>query len=262
MKKCRCYLLTLLLFFPSFVVSAEQVLIFAASSMASALSQLIEQYKKETGKDIQVSYGASSTLARQLSHGAPADIFISANEKWMNYVIENKSVNSLSVSPWLSNSLVLIAHNATILPNVLKKEDIVRYIDDSRLAIAHPAHVPAGIYSKKALQSLGIWNDLQDKLAFSNSARATLALVERQEAQLGIVYLSDALASNKVKIISNIPAKSHDNIIFPIARTHSTNLAADEFFKYLNSNYAHNILLKNGFSPLAKDQTINAINAS
>ncbi len=265
-------LITLLFALTSISVSAnESVLVYAASSMNTALTDIVNQYKQETGKNITVSYGASSSLARQIIYGAEADIFISANEQWMRYLVKHRAVIPESVIPWLNNSLVLIKptqqkdlskakqqdkKNTLNEKDVFSYKNIKRLLADGKIAMSDPSHVPAGIYAKEALVSLKLWNYLQGNFALTNSARATLALVERGEAPLGIVYLTDALASKKVEILAHFPATSHAKIIFPMALVNNADEEAVRFFDFLQSQTALNIVTRYGFtlSPLPKDE--------
>lgn len=257
MRRSWRYILIFLMFPSFFALSNDRVLVFAASSMASALNQITQAYKQETGKEVRISYGGSSTLARQLQHGAPADIFISANQQWMNYAIDKQLIDKASHSPWLKNTLVLISGDRQSKEIKLKQEDILNALGKGRFAIAHPSHVPAGIYGKQALENLMLWPALKDKVAFSNSVRGTLALVERQEAPLGIVYFSDSKASSKVKILAKIPEELHEPIIFPKAKTKTAGKNADAFFLYLDSSTAQKILMENGFMFMTQKSVIN-----
>ncbi|WP_407333727.1 molybdate ABC transporter substrate-binding protein [Enterovibrio sp. 27052020O] len=235
------------LFTNSVAASDNRVLVFAASSTTTALNLIAHEYKRETHHEITISYASSSALARQLAFGAPADIYISANEKWMNYALSEGAIKTDSVSPWVENALVLIAHQDDMASISLTPEALLHTIGSSRIAISDPSHVPAGIYAKEALQSLGLWNALQNKMAFSNSVRATLALVERGEAPLGIVYRSDAMASPSVRVVADIPNDTHTPIVFPKALTREATASAQPFFAYLDSTQARAILRDNGF---------------
>ncbi|KKD59813.1 molybdenum ABC transporter substrate-binding protein [Grimontia sp. AD028] len=237
--------LTLLLSSPAF--AREEVLVFAASSMTTALNDIVDQYELETGKKVVVSYASSSALARQLAYGAPADIYISANEKWMAYVVEQGVIEPSAVMPWVRNQLVIVAGRDGKTLDGLNQQDLVAAIGNSRLAMSDPGHVPAGIYAKESLETLGFWGSVKSKLALSNSVRATLALVERGEAPLGIVYFSDANASSQVKIAAEIPANTHAPIVFPKALTKEANAEAEAFFRFLDSDAATKIVTNNGF---------------
>ncbi len=265
------YLIVVSFVFISFSASArDTVLVYAASSMNSALTAVVNQYKQETGKEITVSYGASSSLARQIIYGAHADIFISANEQWMRYLVQHRAIAPESVIPWLNNSLVLIKPTLAKLTShtsqqskktarnnkeVFAYSNIKRLLGHGKIALSDPSHVPAGIYAKQALVSLKLWNLLQGNFALTTSARATLALVERGEAPLGIVYLTDALASNKVQIVANFPASAHSKIIFPMALVKNAHQDAVQFFDFLKSQNALDIVIRFGFTlPRTSDE--------
>ncbi|PCS21810.1 molybdate ABC transporter substrate-binding protein [Candidatus Enterovibrio escicola] len=236
--------------------SRDKVLVFAASSMATALNKIVQTYQDETGHVILLSYASSSALARQLAYGAPADIFISAHEKWMDYAVKQGVINVSTLTPWVENSLVVVADNRQSLPFRLTPDNMLKVIGQRRLAIGDPRHVPSGIYTKEALVSLNLWNALKNKLAFSNSVRATLALVERGEAPLGIVYRSDALASSFVEVVAVIPDGTHTPIIFHKAITCNASESTVAFFEYLTSTYANSVLTGNGFILIGiKNQT-------
>lgn len=251
MRGYWCYLISLSMLFSPLAIGREKVLIFAASSMASALNQIAEKFQQSTGEEVTLSYGASSALARQLAHGAPADIYISANQKWMQYAVEQHTIDESTLSPWLNNTLVVIASHTDAKIINFTAADMVSRLGNSRLAIANPQYVPAGIYAKEALETGGLWEALKGKLALSNSARATLALVEREEAPLGIVYFTDAIASSKVAIVARIPEGIHDRIVFPKAMTKRAKKGSERFFAYLDSAQAQRILLDNGFMLLS-----------
>ena len=251
----KIYGLFFLILFSPFGFSKERVLVFAASSMASALDEITKEYKKETGEKVTVSYGASSALSRQLVQGSPADIFISANQGWMDYAIENKVINEKTHTPWLKNTLVLISGEPSLKRININEKEIAAALGDSRMAIAHPQHVPAGIYAKNALNYFQLWSVFENKMAFSNTVRGALVLVERQEAPLGIVYYSDAKASSKVNIVARFPSVAHEEIIYPIAMTSSARPSTQAFFDFLHSQKAQEILINNGFfvMPLIKE---------
>lgn len=229
------------------VSANDNVLVFAASSMTTALNEIARDYMASSDNNVTLSFASSSALARQLAYGAPADIFISANEKWMDYAESEGVVRSASVQDWVENKLVLIAGKQETTPVALKPDAVLLALGDSRLALADPNHVPAGIYGKESLQRLGLWPVLKDKLAFSNNVRATLALVERGESNLGIVYHSDAKASSRVAIAAMLPDDSHAPIVFPKALTNEASKAAEDFFHYLDSPQAKAVLVANGF---------------
>ncbi len=147
------------------------------------------------------SFASSSTLARQIEAGAPADLFISADQKWMDYAVDKKAIDTATRQTLLGNSLVVVAPKASEQKDftIDSKTNWTSLLNGGRLAVGDPEHVPAGIYAKEALQKLGAWDTLSPKLAPAEDVRGALALVERNEAPLGIVYGSDAVASKGVK---------------------------------------------------------------
>ena len=184
-----------------------KVTVFAAASLTNAMQDIAKEYKKEKGVEVVSSFASSSTLARQIEAGAPADLFISADQKWMDYAVEKKSIDTASRATLLGNSLVVVAPKASAQDeiDISDKTDWTSLLKGGRLAVGDPEHVPAGIYAKEALQKLGAWETLSPKLAPAEDVRGALALVERSEAPLGIVYGSDAVASKGVKVVGTFP---------------------------------------------------------
>lgn len=167
------------------------------------MQDIATAYKKEKNVDVVSSFASSSTLARQIEAGAPVDLFISADQKWMDYAVEKKSVDTATRETLLGNSTVVVAPKDSAQGdiNISKETPWIRLLNGGRLAVGDPAHVPAGIYAKEALQKLGAWASLSPNLAPAEDVRGALALVERNEAPLGIVYGSDAVASKGVKVV-------------------------------------------------------------
>jgi molybdate transport system substrate-binding protein len=200
--------------------AGEPVTVFAAASLTDAFERVGALYEERTGRPIRFSFAASSTLARQIEAGAPAQIFASANERWMDYLADAALIEADSrVSP-IGNRLVLIAPTDTPLDEVAVEPslDLAGLIEDGeRIAIGDPDHVPAGLYARDALESLGLWGEAEGLLARTADVRAALALVETGEAPLGIVYATDAAASDRVKVIGRFPADSHAPITYPFA---------------------------------------------
>ncbi|CDH26200.1 molybdate ABC transporter substrate-binding protein [Xenorhabdus bovienii] len=233
--------------------SAEKVTVFAAASLTNALNDIAAQYKKEQQGDIVASYASSSTLARQIEQGASADIFISADQQWMDYAAGKKLIAENTRHTLLGNQLVLIAPKESKLDKI----DIDRetkwksLLADGRLAVGDPDHVPVGIYAKESLQSLGAWEAVNPLMARTNNVRSGMALVERAEVPLGIVYGSDAVASKKVKVVGIFPSESHKPVEYPIAiiKGHE-NQAVRDFYDYLKTPEAAVIFKRYGFSPL------------
>lgn len=233
-------------------VAADNITVFAAASLTNALQDIATQY--EQGKSVKIvsSFASSSTLARQIEQGAPADLFISADQQWMDYAVDKKTVDESTRYTLLGNDLVLIAP-AEVKPQpvaISKTTDWKTLLNGQRLAVGDPDHVPAGIYAKEALQHLGAWDTLSPVMARANNVRAALALVERNEAPYGIVYGSDAVASNKVTVVGTFPADSHKPVEYPMAMVKQHNSAAvSAFFQYLKGPEAAAIFKRYGFAP-------------
>ncbi|QUG76618.1 molybdate ABC transporter substrate-binding protein [Erwinia sp. E602] len=233
-------------------LAADNITVFAAASLTNALQDIATQY--EQGKTVKIvsSFASSSTLARQIEQGAPADLFISADQQWMDYAVDKKSVEVATRFTLLGNELVLVAPTAAKPQpvSISKTTDWKSLLKGQRLAVGDPDHVPAGIYAKEALQKLGAWDELSPLMARSNSVRAALALVERDETPYGIVYGSDAVASQKVTVVGTFPADSHKPVEYPMAvvRDHN-NASVTDFYNYLKGPQAAVIFKKYGFTP-------------
>ena len=233
--------------------AVEKVTVFAAASLANAVDEIVVEYKKEHKGDIVTSYTSSSTLARQIEQGAPADIFISADQRWMNYLADKKMIVADSRVTLLANKLVLIAPVSSKLDKVVidKNTDWLALLAGGRLSVGDPDHVPAGLYAKQAFESFGQWDKVLPVLARTDNVRSALLLVERQEAPLGVVYGSDAVVSEKVKVVSEFPVGSHDPVEYPLAIVvDHKNDDVVAFYQYLQSPKAKEIFIKYGFSPL------------
>ena len=236
----------------------EKLRIYAASSMTNATNALIEGFQKRHLIDITPVYASTSSLVRQIERGAPADIFISANEKWMDYLIDKGTVLSDNVTSLCENELVLIAPNNYKLDNVQKlsplfdissKDEWKKKLVGERLAIGNVQSVPAGIYAKEALEHLMVWHTVEERLAPTNNVRMALALVERGEAAMGIVYKTDAILSDQVQIMATFSQDSHSEIRYPVAKVSNSKMA-DNFYAYLNSAEAISILNSFGFKTI------------
>ncbi|MEI6858699.1 MAG: molybdate ABC transporter substrate-binding protein [Shewanella sp.] len=237
------------------VIAEERVLIFAAASLTNALTEVGDIFKADseanpTAINPVFSFASSSTLARQISEGAPAQIYLSANQKWMDYLVTQKAVAVESRVTLLRNSLVLIAPNSSPVNSVTLTNmwNITKAVGDSRIAVGDPDHVPAGRYAKQALSSLGLWQQAMPLLARANDVRGALALVERGESPFGIVYATDAQIAKKVKVVATFPASSHKSIEYPLAMVNSKATAATTaFYQYLQTETAPVVFIKYGF---------------
>jgi molybdate transport system substrate-binding protein len=228
----------------------RDVLVFAAASLKNALDEANSLFLFENGSGVRVSYGASSALAKQIESGAPADVFISADLDWMDYVAERKLIKPDTRAKFLGNRLVLVANaDSKILLTIGPNFPLAQALGNNRLAMADPSAVPAGKYGKAALEKLGVWDSVAGKIAPAQDVRAALVLVSRGEAPLGIVYQTDAAADKNVKVIATFPESSHPPIIYPMAiLAGSTNGVAPVYVQYLLSPKAEPFFEKRGFS--------------
>jgi molybdate transport system substrate-binding protein len=228
----------------------QKLIVFAAASLKDALDEANLTYQRKTGQETATSYAASSTLAKQIEAVAPADIFISADLDWMDYLAKRNLIKPESRANLLGNRLVLIASvNSSAQPGIAPNFPLAQALGNGRLAIADPNGVPAGRYAKSALESLGVWSSLADRLAPAENVRATLTLVSRGEAPLGIVYQTDANFDKGVKIVGTFPENTHPPIIYPIAIVAtSTNLGAPGYVAFLKSPTARPVFEKQGFT--------------
>lgn len=204
---------------PAVSLAQEKVVVFAAASLKNAVDEIVEDWEARTGKTAAVSYAGSSTLAKQIEQGAPADIFISADLDWMGYLSAKGLTVKESERVLLGNRLVLVApagsnSEAIITPGF----DLAGVLGDGRLAMANVDAVPAGKYGKAALETLGVWGSVSGRVAQADNVRAALALVAAGEAPLGIVYETDAAAEPAVRILDRFPEDSHPPIRYPVAR--------------------------------------------
>lgn len=228
----------------------NDVVVFAAASLKNALDAINAQWQKETGKKAVISYAASSALAKQIEQGAPAQIFISADLDWMDYVAQKNLIKPETRSNLLGNRIVLIAAKDKAQPVDIKAGfDLAKVLGDGRLSMANVESVPAGKYAKAALEKLGVWASVSSKVAQAENVRAALLLVSRGEAPAGIVYQTDAAADPNVKIIGTFPRDTHPPIIYPIALTATaSNPDAAAFLAYINSAAAKPLFEAQGFT--------------
>lgn len=215
--------------------------VLAAASLQESLEEAAKAWEAQGHPAPVLSFAGSSALARQVEQGAPADLFISADQEWMDYLAEKNLIQPATRTDLLTNRIVLVA----------PKGGAVRSLDalgSGKLALADPEAVPAGRYAKAALESLGEWQAVESKVVPAENVRAALALVERGEAQLGIVYATDAKATDKVEVVREFPATSHPPIRYPAALlARSDNPEAKLFLVFLSSAEANRIFASHGF---------------
>ena len=231
---------------------AADVVVFAAASLKNALDDAAHSFQQQSGVPVKIPYAASSQLAKQIESGAPADIFISADLAWMDYLQKRNLIEPASRRNLLGNQLVLVAPAGSGTKVDIKPGfDLVGLLHGRRLAMADPDSVPAGKYGKAALDKLGIWQKVMPHVAGAENVRAALLYVDRKETPLGIVYATDAASDPKVEIAGIFPEDTHPPIIYPIALTAaSKNPDAAKFLAFLESPAARPAFEKQGFTVL------------
>ena len=240
---------------PQPLAAQQSVTVFAAASLRNALDDTDAAFSKATGIKVVASYAATSALVKQIEQGAPADVFISADLRWMDYATEHKLIKPDTRVNLLGNRLVLIAGNDSKLDKVAigKGFDIAKLAGDGRIAVADVKAVPAGLYAKAALESLGAWAAAEGKLAMAANVRATLAFVARGETPIGIVYETDAKIEPKVKIVGVFPEGSYPPVTYPTAATAATdNPEVARYLNFLRTGAAKAIFERYGFSFLIR----------
>lgn len=232
------------------------VTLFAAASTATALDEIAALYESRGLGTVRPVFAASSTLAKQIARGAPADLFLSANLAWMDYLDDRALLEPRERRTLLGNRLVLIApiapRESLLELRVAPDFDLAGALGKDRLAMGDPDHVPAGLYGKAALKTLGVWAAVAGHAAFTANVRAALALVERRAAGAGIVYASDARISSRVRVIGQFPADSHPPVEYPLATVRGRGRPAVAALReFLQAPEARAIFERNGFRVVA-----------
>ena len=222
---------------------------FAAASLKTAMDEITARFAEETGHMATVSFAGSSALARQIQQGAPADIFISANPDWMDMLQAEGLIDAGTRFDLVGNRIVLIAHGTDAArAEIGSGLDLAGMLGEGRLAMALVDAVPAGIYGKAALKSLGIWDDVAPRVAQADNVRAALAFVSSGEAPMGIVYATDAVADDTVTVVGTFPAHAHPPVVYPAAAVAaSDNPAGGRFLDYLRGPAARTAFERQGF---------------
>jgi molybdate transport system substrate-binding protein len=232
-------------------VACAGVTVFAAASLSDALSDAGKAYQAKTGIAPTLSFAASSALARQIAASGGADMFISADTEWMDYLDNRGLIAHATRRNLLGNHLVLIApSDSNVALAIAPHFDLLGALHGGRLSMADPDSVPAGKYARTALSTLGVWNSLVDHLVNAENVRVALAYVARGEAPLGIVYTTDALSEKQVRIVGAFPDNSHAPIVYPAALTRDANPGARAFLDFLSGPAATAIFEKDGFLSL------------
>jgi molybdate transport system substrate-binding protein len=253
--RCVVLMMGMAILTTEFAASAQTaknrvVTVFAAASTTDAVTEICELFMEKKLGTATFSFGSSSTLAKQIENLAPADIFISANIEWMDYLDEKELIDSSSRIDLLGNKIVLIAPADSTIQQIDMAEhvDLVGLLGDGRFAMGDPNHVPAGIYAKQALENLDIWKSVENAIAPSKTVREALMLVERGEAPLGVVYSTDAAITNKVRIVGELPIDSHTPIVYPVAIVSERKTPdVETLFQFLKGPEAKAIFEKHGF---------------
>ena len=227
---------------------ASSITMFAAASLTDAMNDVGKAYKAATGNDVVFSFAASSVLAKQIEASGGADLFMSADSDWMNYLDKKGLILSPTREDLLGNHLVVVAPaGQTVSLMVNGKFDFAGALKGGKLAVADPASVPAGKYAKASLTQLGAWDAVKGQLAPAENVRAALAYVARGEAPLGIVYTTDAMAEKNVHVVAILPDSTHAPIVYPLAMVKDAKHEAREFYAFLTSPQAIAIFKKDGF---------------
>ncbi len=233
------------------IAAEDEVVVFAAASTTNAITEIGDLFAAKGRGHITTSFASSSTLAKQIASGAPADVYLSANKKWMDFLAEKGAIEKASRFDLLGNRIVLIAPLQSAIQTVEVKEglDLAALLgSDGRLSMGDPEHVPAGMYGKNAMERLGLWDQVKGRLAPMKDVRAALVLVERAETPLGQVYATDAAISKKVRVVGTFPTESHPPIVYPVAAVAGEKIhGAHKFLDFLKTAEARAVFEKYGF---------------
>ena len=229
----------------------DVITVFGAASLTDVLQELGDGFTKDSSIPIRSSFAASSTLARQIENGAPADIFFSADLEWMDYLQTKMLIRAATRHDVLGNKLVLIAPaDSQVTLKIHPHFALAATLGKGRLATGDPDSVPVGRYAREALTNLGVWDEVSARLVRADSVRTALAFVDRGEAALGIVYLTDALIDKNVRVVDEFPANSHKAIIYPVAMTTSAHEDAARFLSFIRGPAGSAVFQRYGFTPL------------
>ena len=230
--------------------ASERNYVFAAASTTEPLQRAADLFEQKTGHKIKISFAGSSALAKQIEAGAPVGLFLSANEGWVDYLMGKDFIEPDGAVKYLTNQLVVIAARENEkIPTSIKLAALPDWLGDAKLSVADPDHVPAGIYAKEALEFLNIWEQVRSNLVRQSNVKGAVVFVSRGEAPLGIVYKTDALSEQKVRIVAPFPAQSHAPITYVLARVGGTPSAALlQFEAFLRSDEGATVFGKYGFN--------------
>ena len=255
----QVYILFLLSLSPSEATEEKRILIYNAASTSDTINEISKEWEKINNIKVNASSASSSSLAKQIINGAPANIYISASWLWIEELKKNNIIVANTIKPLFENKLVLIANKDSniedigIISNNLKLKVIFdKYLNNRRISIADPTHVPAGIYTQQALLKLNLWNNLnRNNMAWGGDVRRTLKFVALGNSPIGIVYYTDALAEKNVKIIGTFDTSLHKPIHYWVAGVKKFHtLKSKDFLNFLNNEFSKNIYTKHGFKKI------------
>ena len=231
--------------------ASETLTVFAAASTTNAVSEISDIFNRRHHLSVLPSFASSSTLAKQIENGAPADIYISASMAWMDYLEKEQMIEKGTRIDLLGNRIVLIVptDSNVVKVQITQNFNLLNIIGDGRISMGDPDHVPAGIYARQALDTFGVWTTTKNHVAPSKDVRAALTLVERGESPIGLVYATDAAMADKVRVVATFPQTSHPPIIYPVAVVAGKRSpATDRFMALLRSPEARAVFVKFGFT--------------
>lgn len=232
--------------------AAPTVTVYAAASLTDVVQELADRFEESEGVKVRASFAASSTLAQQILRGAPADLFLSASRDWMDHLEEAGILEPGSRRDLLANRLVLVSPSGALVAVRLERGFDLAGAFEGRLAVGDPDAVPAGIYARRALESLGFWEILRERLAVAAHVRGALALVERRECLLGAVYSTDAAMSEGVAVVAEFPEEATGPIVYPVAAVGGRlRPEVRAFLLSLFSTRARRVFEERGFTVLA-----------
>ena len=248
MKKLFLLVFSMLIITSSVSYAAEKVAIYAAASTTNMIDEVLAVYNKKGGNAVS-TYGASGALAKQIEQGAPAGIFISANQEWMDKLEKDNMILNNSRKNLIGNKLVLVTNvKNSVKVDFNKKVDFASILKNEKLVIGAPESVPAGQYAKQSFTKLGYWDSLQKNIVTAANVRDALAFVSRGEALLGVVFGTDAIADKNVTVVAEFPSNTHDDISYPVAVIKdNSNQEVKKLYNFLISDEAKKIYEKYGF---------------
>jgi molybdate transport system substrate-binding protein len=228
------------------------LLVFAAASLTNVLDELSTAWETRAGVDVKLSFASSSVLARQIEAGGKADVFVSADREWMDYLSARALLAEASRRDLVGNRLVLIAPaDSTLVLEIGRGFPLSAALRGGRLSTGDPDTVPVGRYARSALESLGVWDEVAERLVRADNVRSAMMYVSRGEAPLGIVYATDALVDRKVRIVDTFPSGSHAPITYPAAVLRHARSEAAAYLAYLGGDEAAPVWERFGFQKLA-----------